>query len=230
MSRVGRVPVRYNPSTVTLALRPYDKKEIKPIKPPSRARLQYCLRKKPLPETFSAFGTPHMLTVDGPLGSNRVPIHSILDVTIDDAESLVSVKTKCDGKTKLGKTMWGTVRTDIQNAITGVSTGFRKDLELHGVGFRARLEPAGTIIERKPLERESLVLRLGFCYELVVPIHDDITIMVPSQTQVVVLGHLKYKVGEIAATIKHLRKPDAYKDKGVRYAGEVVRFKPGKRK
>ena len=187
------------------------------------------LKRRPTSETFAAFGIPKKVHVQGPLGSIHVPIHSILDVNLENDDTIL-LSSKCGGNSKLGKSMWGITRTDIHNAVRGVLQGFRKDLELHGVGFRARLEPAGTVVERKKLERESLVLRLGFCNELVVPIPDNITIMVPSQTQITVLGFQKHRVGEVAASIKRLRKPDAYKGKGVRYAGEVVKLKQGKRK
>jgi len=220
MSRIGRVSVML-PEGVKVAIEPYAEGYLRPIKAPTAYRLKQMMKRRPDKDSFQAFGQPQRAVVEGPLGRMHVPIHSFISVERPDEGTLV-VSSKCGGQTKLGKTMWGTTQSYLASAVRGVSQGYRKDLELHGVGFRARME--------KIDETETLVLRLGFTNELHVPVPHGVQITCPSQTTVTVFGHIKGQVGNLAAKIRRLRKPDAYKGKGVRYLGEVIKLKPGKRR
>eukprot|EP00316_Scyphosphaera_apsteinii_P012832 CAMPEP_0119342776 /NCGR_PEP_ID=MMETSP1333-20130426/105411_1 /TAXON_ID=418940 /ORGANISM="Scyphosphaera apsteinii, Strain RCC1455" /LENGTH=223 /DNA_ID=CAMNT_0007355063 /DNA_START=44 /DNA_END=715 /DNA_ORIENTATION=+ len=223
MSRVGRMPIKI-PESVKVALEPYAPGELHPIKQPSKWRLKRMLKSRPCKESFQAFGSgPSRAIVEGPLGHLRVAVHSICKVE-QDGDSL-KISSECGGESKLGRTMWGTTRGYIDNAVKGVSQGFRKELELHGVGFRARLET------RDDGKVDGLlVLRLGFANEIMFPVPDGVTLTVATATNIVVFGAHKQQVGEVASAIRRFRKPDAYKGKGIRYVGEVLKLKPGKRR
>ena len=114
--------------------------------------------------------------------------------------------------------MWGLSRTLVSNMVVGVTTGFEKTLELVGVGYRAAMKG------------EALSMQLGFSHDVDVPAPSGITFAVPKQTEIKISGIDKQVVGEIASQIRGLRPPEPYKGKGVRYAGEVVRRKEGKKK
>ncbi len=114
--------------------------------------------------------------------------------------------------------MWGLSRTLVSNMVVGVTTGFEKTLELVGVGYRAAMKG------------EALSMQLGFSHDVDVPAPSGITFAVPKQTEIKISGIDKQVVGEIASQIRRLRPPEPYKGKGVRYAGEVVRRKEGKKK
>ncbi|MDO8379851.1 50S ribosomal protein L6 [Phenylobacterium sp.] len=114
--------------------------------------------------------------------------------------------------------MWGLSRTLVSNMVVGVTTGFEKTLELVGVGYRAAMKG------------DALSMQLGFSHDVDVPAPSGITFAVPKQTEIKISGIDKQVVGEIASQIRRLRPPEPYKGKGVRYAGEVVRRKEGKKK
>ena len=114
--------------------------------------------------------------------------------------------------------MWGTVRSQINNTIIGVTNGFEKELQLNGVGYKAALK--GKILE----------LLLGFSHPINFPIPEDIKIELPKPTQIKISGISKQKVGQIAANIRSYRKPEPYKGKGVKYSNEIIRRKEGKKK
>lgn len=121
-------------------------------------------------------------------------------------------------ESKSASAMWGMSRTMIVNLIEGVSTGFKKELELRGVGYRAQMKG------------NTLTMQLGFSHDVDYPAPEGITIAAPKPTQIVVEGIDKQKVGQVAAEIRSYRKPEPYKGKGVRYVGEFVRSKEGKKK
>ena len=114
--------------------------------------------------------------------------------------------------------MWGTVRSRIRNIVDGVSTGFVKELELNGVGYKATQK--GKILE----------LLLGYSHPINFDVPDDLKIEVPKPTQIKISGIDKQKVGQIAANIRSFRKPEPYKGKGVKYKDEVIKRKEGKKK
>lgn len=114
--------------------------------------------------------------------------------------------------------MWGTTRSRINNMVKGVSTGFTRNLEIRGVGYKASI--SGKI----------LTMSLGFSHEVKIVIPSDVELKVDKQTQIEISGVDIQKVGKVAAEIRSLRKPEPYKGKGVRYVGEYVRVKEGKKK
>lgn len=118
---------------------------------------------------------------------------------------------------KTAKAMWGMSRTMIFNMIEGVTNGFKKELELKGVGYRAQMK--GT----------TLSMQLGFSHDVEYPAPEGIKINAPKPTQIIVEGINKQQVGQVAAEIRSFRKPEPYKGKGVRYLGEYVRQKEGKK-
>ena len=209
------------PESVKVSAVSYDHGHLKPIKALSEYRRSKILRQRPTPESFQAFGEPVRARVSGPLGTLHVAVHSHLQMTVKDDS--VSVQPRCGGTTRLGKILWGTTRANLANAVRGVSQGYRKDLELHGVGFRAQLE-------KDAEERDVVRLRLGFAHDCAYVVPPGITVTAPTQTTLVVYGRHKMLVGNVAATLRRFRKPDPYKGKGVRYAGEILRLKQGKRK
>jgi large subunit ribosomal protein L6 len=120
--------------------------------------------------------------------------------------------------TKEARAAWGTTRALIQNIVTGVTTGFEKRLTIQGVGFRAAMQG------------KDLKLSLGFSHDVVYQTPPGITLATPTATEVVVTGTDKQQVGQVAANIRQYRKPEPYKGKGVRYTGEYIARKEGKKK
>lgn len=127
------------------------------------------------------------------------------------------VLAPCDDG-KRARALWGTMRSLVQNVVTGVSEGFRIVLEISGVGYRAAREG------------NELVLQLGFSHEVRYPVPEGISIDCERPTQIVVSGIDRQQVGQVAAEIRAWRKPEPYKGKGIRYSDEIVRRKEGKKK
>src|ERR1700730_8947812 len=128
----------------------------------------------------------------------------------------VSLASRAD--TKRARAMWGPYRSLLANVMTGVTKGFERRLEITGVGYRAALQG------------KNLQVQLGYSHDIVYPIPEGITIAVPKPTEVVVTGIDGQKVGHVAAEIRSFRKPEPYKGKGVKYAGEYIFRKEGKKK
>lgn len=276
MSRLGRKPIPL-PQSVKASMEPYPMEELLPVKAlHMRQNEKYILRNRPRKDTFQLFGPPQMIRIDGPLGSLKVPIHSQCEVSILGDEQRgceIQVNPKCKGETKLGRTMWGTTRAYIASAVHGVSQGFRKELELHGVGFKARVEDskasappaaAGSLKEKTvaeapivdytlgmkkygkrvaaqagvlpvipedaPTKGDNLILRVGFSHEVRLQFPPHLTVTTPTPTQIIITGIDAQSVGQAAARVRQVKKPEPYKGKGVRYAGEFVRLRPGKRR
>ena len=114
--------------------------------------------------------------------------------------------------------MWGMQRALVANLVQGVTAGYEKDLELVGVGYRAQMQG------------QTLKLALGFSHDINFPVPEGISVECPSQTEIVISGVDKQKVGQVCAEIRGFRPPEPYKGKGVRYAGEYVRRKEAKKK
>lgn len=138
------------------------------------------------------------------------------EVEVAREGNLVWVKPA--NNSKRARTMWGTTRSLINNIVCGVSVGFEKRLEINGVGYRAQVQG------------KDLVLQLGHSHEIRYPIPEGIKIDAPSQTEILIAGMDNQKVGQVAAEIRGFRKPEPYKGKGVRYAGEFLIRKEGKKK
>jgi len=152
------------------------------------------------------------VSVKGPKGTLSRDIPG--EIVIAKEENTIYVERPNDERQN--RSLHGLSRTLIANMIVGVTDGFAKELEIVGVGYRA--EAAGT----------NLRLALGFSHPVIVPAPDGITFEIPAQTRVIVKGIDKELVGQVAANIRSICKPEPYKGKGVRYAGEVVRRKAGK--
>ncbi|WP_140985598.1 50S ribosomal protein L6 [Asticcacaulis tiandongensis] len=154
------------------------------------------------------------ITVKGPKGQLNWTVVEEIEVKQEGAELSVSPR----GETARHRSMWGLSRTLIANMVKGVTEGFEQTLELVGVGYRAALKG------------NALSLSLGFSHDVDVPPPAGITFVVPKQTEIKIQGIDKQVVGELAAKIRKIRPPEPYKAKGVRYAGEKVRRKEGKKK
>ncbi len=150
----------------------------------------------------------------GKLGELSFDVGKAANIDINEKE--VSITPFDDSK--VSQKMWGTIRSQINNTIIGVTNGFEKELHLNGVGYKAALK--GKILE----------LLLGFSHPVNFPIPEDIKIELPKPTQIKISGISKQKVGQIAANIRSYRKPEPYKGKGVKYSDEIIRRKEGKKK
>ncbi|MCK8115632.1 50S ribosomal protein L6 [Anaerosoma tenue] len=152
------------------------------------------------------------VTVKGPKGVLSQSFDPDMQITLEDGAVLVRRPT--DGRRH--RSLHGLTRTLISNMVVGVSEGFRKDMEIVGVGYRAVLKGS------------DLDLSLGLSHPMVVPAPEGITFEVPAPTKISVIGIDKQRVGQVAAEIRAIRPPEPYKGKGIRYAGEYVRRKVGK--
>lgn len=171
--------------------------------------------KKPieLPKGVKAASEAGSIKIEGPKGSLVQAIHSRIEVSLQDNKILVKRKSDM----KLDKSLQGLTRSLINNMTKGVTEGFKKELEISGVGFKAAVQG------------KQLVLNLGFTHPVNYSIPDGITIQAPKPTIIVVTGIDKRLVGQTAAEIRDFYRPEPYKGKGIRYAGEHVRRKVGKK-
>ncbi len=156
---------------------------------------------------------PGRVMVNGPLGTLAQQVPQRMRIEQEDGQIVVSRPTERGED----RALHGLTRTLVANMVEGVTKGFEKRLEIHGVGYRAALR--GTDLE----------LAVGYSHAVVKPAPEGITFEVPTPTQVVVRGSDKQRVGQIAAEIRRVRPPEPYKGKGIRYANEQVRRKVGKR-
>ncbi|MYB89507.1 MAG: 50S ribosomal protein L6 [Proteobacteria bacterium] len=152
------------------------------------------------------------LAMKGPVGEMSMDIHQ--DVSVEQKDNQINVVQDKAGDSAMA----GTMRALINNLVTGVSKGFERKLELVGVGYRAQAR--GKVLN----------LTLGFSHPIEYPVPEGITVETPSQTEVIVRGTDKQKVGQVAAEIRAFRKPEPYKGKGVKYADERVVRKEAKKK
>lgn len=154
------------------------------------------------------------VSVKGPLGELQRSINS--DVTVEYKDDVLLVTVANDSRQ--AKAMSGTMRALLANMVQGVSKGYEKKLLLVGVGYRAKAD------------NENLNLTLGFSHPVVYKLPEGIKAETPSQTEIVISGIDKQKVGQVAAEVRAFRKPEPYKGKGVRYADEVILMKEAKKK
>jgi large subunit ribosomal protein L6 len=167
----------------------------------------------PVPASVSISIEPELVTVNGPKGELHERIHR--DITVaQEGEELVVTRPTDRGE---HRALHGLTRSLVANMVEGVTTGFTKTLEIQGVGYRATLKG------------KDLELALGYSHPINIAAPDGIEFEVPVPTRIVVKGASKQVVGETAALIRKQRKPEPYKGKGVRYEGEYVARKVGKR-
>lgn len=157
---------------------------------------------------------PHAVKVEGPLGKLEQRLHPAVSVEVDSAGGVLSVHRADDNR--VSRSVHGLTRALIANMVEGVEKGFEKKLEIVGVGYLAAIQ------------NNVLQLRVGFANELHVPIPKGLTVTCPDQTHVTIKGIDKQQVGQFAAEVRALRKPEPYKGKGIRYENEQVRRKAGK--
>ncbi len=154
------------------------------------------------------------ITVKGSKGELSFTLPSAVTGKLEGEEFTVTP----NDESKTSRAMWGMSRTMVANLIEGVTNGYKKELELRGVGYRAQMKG------------NMLSMQLGFSHDVEFTPPEGISIAAPKPTQIVVEGINKQQVGQVAAVIRSYRKPEPYKGKGVRYVGEYVRSKEGKKK
>ena len=168
----------------------------------------------PLPQGVSASVSGQSVEVKGPKGTSS--FHATDDVTLTIEENAVKVTPR--GTSKRARQQWGMVRSQVENLVTGVTTGFKKELESQGVGYRAAV--TGKVLK----------LSLGYSHDVNFDVPEGVTVVTPKQTEIIVEGIDQQLVGQVAANIREWRKPEPYKGKGIRYKGEFVFRKEGKKK
>jgi len=167
-----------------------------------------------IPSGVTANVEGQTVKVKGPKGALQVVLHD--DVTAKVESGGVRIDPRSE--TTRARAMWGTYRALVARVVEGVTKGYERRLEINGVGYRAALQG------------KNLQLQLGYAHDIVYPIPEGITITLPKPTEIVVAGIDGQKVGHVAAEIRAFRKPEPYKGKGVKYAGEYIFRKEGKKK
>jgi large subunit ribosomal protein L6 len=172
--------------------------------------------KKPVavPSGVTANIEGQTVKVKGPKGALQVVLHGDVSAKLEGGN--VHVDPRNDSQQ--ARAMWGTYRALVAKVIEGVTKGYERKLEINGVGYRAALQG------------KNLQLQLGYAHDIVYPIPEGVTIAVPKPTEIVITGIDAQKVGQAAAEIRAFRKPEPYKGKGVKYSGEFIFRKEGKKK
>jgi large subunit ribosomal protein L6 len=167
-----------------------------------------------IPANVKVGVTGNNISVEGPLGKLNYDFRPEISVKVDEAAKQVLISRASDSRQ--ARALHGLGRALIQNMVVGVTKGYEKKLEIVGVGYLAAIQ------------KGVLQLRVGFANEIQKPIPAGLTVTCPDQTHVVIKGSDKQMVGQFAAEVRAVRKPEPYKGKGVRYDGEQVRRKAGK--
>jgi len=172
--------------------------------------------KKPvsIPAGVTASVDGGVVSVTGPKGMLTIPMEAEVTYALEDGT--ISVKPAND--TKRARSFWGMQRTLIQNLVTGVTEGFSKTLEITGVGYRANSQG------------RKLKLQLGYSHDVDLDVPEGLEVKTPDQTTIEISGIDAQKVGQFAAEIRRWRKPEPYKGKGIKYRGEYIFRKEGKKK
>jgi len=172
--------------------------------------------KKPvdLPSGVTATVSGQTITVKGAKGERSFTATDDVTLAVDDGKVTVEPR----GKSKRARQQWGMSRTMVQNLVTGVTAGFKKELEINGVGYRAQMQG------------NTLKLSLGYSHDVNFEVPQGITVTAPKPTEVIIEGADQQLVGQVAANIREWRKPEPYKGKGISYKGEYIFRKEGKKK
>ncbi len=168
----------------------------------------------PIPAGVTATVNGQLVSVKGPKGELKVVLNDQVLAKMEQG----AIKVDPKDKSKLARSSWGLSRTLVANLVTGVTVGYSKSLEISGVGYRAALNG------------KALQLNLGYSHDVTYEVPAGIEIKVPKPTEIVVSGIDKQRVGQVAAEIREYRGPEPYKGKGVKYAGEYIFRKEGKKK
>ncbi len=156
----------------------------------------------------------HLIKMEGPKGKLELRVHPVINVKMDDGKKELVVTRPNDEKES--KALHGLTRALLANMIVGVTQGYKKSLEVQGVGYKAEMKG------------KNLVLSVGYANQITMAIPTGVTVAVDGGTKIHVSGPDKQQVGQFAAEVRKIRKPEPYKGKGIRYEGEVVKIKPGK--
>src|SRR2546421_10639155 len=168
--------------------------------------------KKPVPVGAAKVAvTDHLVKVEGPKGKLELKVHPLINVKLEGKDLIV---TRPDDE-KQTKALHGLVRSLLANMVEGVTNGYKKSLEIQGVGYKA--EQRG----------KTIVLSVGYANTISVPIPAGLTVTLEGATKIHVAGPDKQLVGQFASDVRRVRKPEPYKGKGIRYEGGVVKIKPG---
>jgi len=168
----------------------------------------------PVPSGVTANVEGQTVKMKGPKGALQFVVPEEVSVKLEDGNVQVDPRNE----SKRARSMWGTSRTLVANLVTGVTKGFERKLEITGVGYRAAVQG------------KNLQLALGYSHDVIFPIPEGIQIATPKPTEITITGIDSQKVGQVAAEIRGFRPPEPYKGKGVRYAGEYIFRKEGKKK
>ena len=167
-----------------------------------------------VPSGVTATVDGQTVKMKGPKGQLQFVVHDDVEVKFEGGQVKVAPRVK----TNRAQAMYGTARAQVANLVAGVTKGFEKRLEITGVGYRAALQG------------RNLQLALGYSHDVLYPIPDGITIVTPKPTEITVNGSDIQRVGQVAAEIRSYRPPEPYKGKGVKYVGEFIFRKEGKKK
>ena len=172
--------------------------------------------KKPveLPSGVTASVSGQTVEVKGPKGTRSFKATDDVSISVED--NVINVEPR--GKSKRARQQWGMSRTQVANLVEGVTNGFKKELELSGVGYRAQMQ--GNVLK----------LSLGYSHDVNFEVPEGVTVTAPKPTDVIVEGIDQQLVGQVAANIREWRKPEPYKGKGIKYKGEYIFRKEGKKK
>jgi large subunit ribosomal protein L6 len=168
----------------------------------------------PVPAGVTATIEGGQINVKGPKGTLSMPLVEDISYTLEDG----AISVMPANESKRARAFWGMQRTMVSNLVVGVSDGFTKVLEITGVGYRASVQGS------------NLKLQLGYSHDVDFPIPEGIAIKTPDQTTVEITGADRQQVGQVAAEIRRWRKPEPYKGKGIKYRGEFIFRKEGKKK
>jgi large subunit ribosomal protein L6 len=167
-----------------------------------------------MPAGVQASVSGQTIEVKGPKGTRSFTATDDVTITVDG--NVMSVTPR--GMSKRARQQWGMSRSMVENLVTGVSTGFKKELEISGVGYRAQMQG------------NTLKLALGYSHDVNFEVPAGVTVTAPKQTEIVVEGIDQQLVGQVAANIREWRAPEPYKGKGIKYKGEFIFRKEGKKK
>ncbi len=167
-----------------------------------------------VPDGVNATIDGQQVSVKGPKGELSVMLVDEVEASLGDEGITVAPREQ----SKRARSMWGLSRTLVSNIVVGVTEGFARHLEINGVGYRAQLQGS------------NLQLQLGLSHDVVYPIPEGIKVECPKPTEIVISGIDKQRVGQVAAEIRKFRPPEPYKGKGIRYQGEYIFRKEGKKK
>ena len=168
----------------------------------------------PVPKNVTATVDGQKVTVKGPKGQLSLTLVDDVEVKMEEGALVVTPRTD----TKRARSMWGMSRSLIENLVKGTTNGFTRTLEITGVGYRAAMDG------------KSLKIQLGYSHDVFYSVPEGISIAVSKPTEITISGIEKDKVGQVAAEIRGFRGPEPYKGKGIRYHGEFIQRKEGKKK